>query len=147
MYRTRTQHYKYLRYLADRRKGDKHPAKNCALCEIKPGDHQYVSRTKHFKIVRNLFPYAIWDQQHVTDHMMIVPATHTDSLASLSDTARLEFVRLISEYESTGYHLYARATKSESRTIPHQHTHLIKCEGRTTKFAFYLLKPYVNVAL
>jgi hypothetical protein len=75
---------------------------------------------------------------------MLVPHEHTDTIASLSEAARLEFVQQISAYEENGYHVYARATKSQTKSIPHQHTHLIKCVGRPTKMAFYILKPYIN---
>ncbi|MFI5275309.1 MAG: HIT family protein [Candidatus Saccharimonadales bacterium] len=147
MYRTRTHHYEYLKYLADRRKQNKLPTEHCILCEIDKADHSFVSQSKYFKIVRNRFPYAVWDFQRVSDHLMVVPRTHTDSLASLSKEARLEFVELISEYESHGYHVYARATHSDTKSIAHQHTHLIKCYGPTSKLAFYILKPYVSISL
>lgn len=146
MYRTRTHHYAYQKYLADRSKHHKHPTENCILCEVDADDTQFVSGTKYFKIIRNIFPYAIWDQQHVTDHLMIVPQVHTDSLTTLSEKARLEFVQLISDYELHGYHVYARATKSDTKSIDHQHTHVIKCEGRPTNLGFYLMKPYVTIS-
>ena len=146
MYRTRTHHYEYLRYLDERRKQKKYPTGSCILCEVNKGDAQFVAQTKYFKIIRNIFPYAIWDQQRVTDHLMIIPITHTDSLANLSKEARLEFVNQISSYEETGYHVYARATKSETKSISHQHTHLIKCSGPAAKMAFFLLRPYISIS-
>lgn len=147
MYRTRTHHYEYLKYLSDRRKQNKHPVTNCILCEVDEVDQSFVSKSKYFKIVRNRFPYAIWDYQRVVDHVMLVPLKHTDNLAALSKEARLEFVDLISKYESTGYHVYARATHSDTKSIAHQHTHLIKGHGPTSKMTFYWLKPYVSISL
>lgn len=144
MYRTRTHHYKYERYLANRKGQNKHPVNNCIFCDETEIDGQVVTETKYFKIIRNKFPYNIWDQQRVADHLMLVPHEHTDTIASLSEAARLEFVQQISAYEENGYHVYARATKSETKSISHQHTHLIKCTGRPTKLAFYILRPYIN---
>ena len=147
MYRTRSHHYEYLRYQAERRKQKKHAGSSCILCEIDAADVSYIAQRNYFKIVRNRFPYKVWDYQRVSDHLMIVPNTHTDSISTLSKAARLEFVELISEYESNGYHVYARATKSDTKSIDHQHTHLIKCYGPISKAAFYLLKPYVSISL
>lgn len=146
MYRTRTHHYEYLQYLADRHKQNKHPINNCILCEIDTADQSFISTSKYFKIIRNRFPYAVWDYQRVVDHLMIVPLKHTDNLAALSKEARLEYVDLISTYESAGYHVYARATHSDTKSIAHQHTHLINGHGPTAKMAFYLLRPYVSIS-
>lgn len=146
MYRTRTHHYEYLKYLADRHNQHKRPTNRCILCEVNEADQSFVSKATYFKIVRNRFPYAIWDYQRVADHLMLVPLKHTDNLAALSKEARLEFVDLISKYESIGHHIYARATHSDTKSIAHQHTHLIKGHGPTSKIAFYLLKPYVSIA-
>lgn len=144
MYRNRTHHYKYERHLAQRRQQNKHPIDNCMFCDSNEIDDQIIEQTKYFKIIRNKYPYNIWDQQRVTDHLMLVPHAHTDAIASLTQEARLEFIKQISQFEEKGYHVYARATKSAMKSIPHQHTHLIKCVGKPTKMAFYLLKPYIN---
>lgn len=147
MYRTRSHHYEYRKYLADRRKQSTLTNEYCIFCDENEIKSQFVCKTDHFKIIRNRFPYSIWDQQRVDDHLMVVPLIHTDTLAALSKAARLEYVQLISQYEGNGYHVYARATKSDTKSISHQHTHLIKCVGRTTKLAFYMLKPYINISL
>lgn len=144
MYRNRSHHYEYERHLAQRRKQNKHPISNCIFCDPSEIDGQIIKDTKFFKIIRNKYPYNVWDQQRVADHLMLVPHTHTDTIASLTEDARLEFVKQISQYEENGYHVYARATKSATKSIPHQHTHLIKCVGKPTKLAFYILKPYIN---
>lgn len=144
MYRNRLHHYKYERHLAQRRKEKKHPVYNCMFCDPNEIKGQIVKSTKYFKIVRNKYPYNVWDQQRVADHLMLVPHLHTDTIAALTEEARLEFVKLISQFEEKGYHVYARATNSEMKSIPHQHTHLIRCIGKPTRLAFYILKPYIN---
>lgn len=145
MYRTRSHHYEYRKYLADRRKQSTHTKEYCIFCDNEEVKSHFVRQTDYFKIIRNRFPYSIWDQQRVADHLMVVPLKHTDTLTALTKEARLEYVQLVSDYEQNGYHVYARATKSDTKSISHQHTHLIKCVGRTTKLAFYLLRPYINV--
>jgi len=147
MYRSRTQHQKYLRYLAELGKPETRTDRTCTFCEIRDGDSVFVRTTKYFKIIRNLFPYAIWDYQRVEDHLMIIPIRHTDDLAKLPKDAAAEFVQLLSKYESEGYDIYARSPTSAGRSIEHQHTHLIKCDGRVANSSFYLRKPYFNVAL
>lgn len=48
----------------------------------------------------------------------------------------------ISQYEDNGYHIYARPTNSVTRSVPHQHTHLIKTSDKSVRATFFLQKPY-----
>jgi len=117
----------------------------CEFCQLDIDKHSQVLRTTpSFKLIRNIFPYSVWDSQQVVDHLMIVPKQHTDTLKHLSDEQAAEFVQLISEYEEQGYNVYARAPKSSIKTVEHQHTHLIKTTGRV-KFVFVLMKPYLRL--
>lgn len=145
MHRSRTEQHKYDRHLVEERKAHKDSDNECTFCAIQKCDPQFISKTKYFKLIRNIFPYAVWDQQRVVNHLLIAPLAHVDSLASLSPEARLEFVQLISQYESEGYHVYARGAQAAARSIQHQHTHLIKCAGPSTNIVFFLRKPYVNI--
>jgi diadenosine tetraphosphate (Ap4A) HIT family hydrolase len=118
----------------------------CEFCDIKPGDAQFISETDHFKIVYNIFPYSMWDSQKVSDHLLILPKQHTDTLHDLTPQQAQEFVRLISDYESKGYNVYARAPASRVKTVVHQHTHLIKPSGRIRKLVFMVRRPYVRIS-
>lgn len=118
------------------------PSKICVFCALKPGDKQVLRQTKHFKIVQNIFPYTLWDSQTVDDHLTISPIKHTDTLSDLSEKAAKEFVDLIGEYESNGYSVYARAPGNVTKSITHQHTHLIKLSGHKVRFLMYLKRPY-----
>lgn len=71
----------------------------CVFCSIKKGDKQFIAETTSFKIIRNSFPYSLWDDQRVVDHLMILPKQHTDSLSDLTASQATEFLRLVSEYE------------------------------------------------
>lgn len=117
----------------------------CAFCPIKKGDNQFVEGTNSFKIIRNIFAYSLWDGQKVTDHMMITPKKHTDSLANMKPAEKIEYVNIVEKYEKLGYNIYSRAPSSAIKSIVHQHTHLIKTEGDSKKFVMLLRKPYIRI--
>lgn len=117
----------------------------CVFCEIKKGSDQLLSSTKYFKVIKNIFPYSIWDGQKVVDHLMVTPKKHTDSLKNMPDTQKVEYVNLIETYEQKGYNIYARAPVSKMKSIIHQHTHLIKTEGMHKKLIVLNTKPYLRI--
>jgi len=126
-------------------KNYKHYLKNLdpALCVFcKPEGEKLLQKEKYFKVIRNLFAYSIWDGQHVDDHLLIVPIKHIDSVAHFTDKMIVEYHKLLSQYEQKGYNTYARAPQSKIKSIPHQHTHLIKTSGDSKKLIFLLRKPY-----
>jgi diadenosine tetraphosphate (Ap4A) HIT family hydrolase len=117
----------------------------CVFCEIKKGSDQLLSVTKHFKVIKNIFPYSIWDGQKVVDHLMVTPKKHTDSIKDMPDSQKVEYVNLIELYEQKGYNIYARAPVSKMKSIVHQHTHLIKTEGAHKKLIVLSTKPYLRI--
>lgn len=117
----------------------------CVFCDITPKSEQYVGGTKNFKVVKNIYPYSFWDGQIVVDHLLITPMLHTDSLTELTDKQKVEYVNLIESYESKGYNIYARAPASLIKSVIHQHTHLIKTQGRPKRFVLLLRKPYIRL--
>ena len=110
---------------------------SCVFCIAQESDESYISSTKSFKILRNIFPYSTWDLQNVTDHLMIVPKKHTDTLNDLTTHEAIEYVNLLGSYESRGYNVYARSPGSGMKTVVHQHTHLIKTEGAVKRLLIY----------
>jgi diadenosine tetraphosphate (Ap4A) HIT family hydrolase len=76
---------------------------------------------------------------------MVIPKKHTDTLADLSEREALEYVKLISSYEANGYNVYARAPSSKTKSIVHQHTHLIKPDEKSIKFLMYIKTPHVRI--
>lgn len=129
----------YDKYLA-------HPPKTCDFCQINEGHPQFVRATESFKIISNRFPYDYWDDQTVAEHFMIVPKAHVGSIASFTPEQAVEYVTLIGDYESRGYHVYARGVQSVSRTISHQHTHLIKGVGKPKWLVLQISKPSILIA-
>lgn len=119
----------------------------CAFCLLDKSSPQVLSETKYFKIVRNIFGYSLWDGQKVSDHLMVVPKKHTDSLKDLSAAEAQEFMSIISEYEGKSYNIYARAASSPIKTVVHQHTHLIKPHGSVRRLVLWFHKPYIRFTL
>lgn len=94
-------------------------------------------------MVDNLFPYEIWDGHQVADHLMITPKRHVEGMAEFDAAERQEVIELLAKYEAQGYSIYARAPLNKQKTVPHQHTHLIKLHGRPKRFQVACKKPYV----
>ena len=122
-----------------------HGKKGCVFCEIDSSSDQFVSETNHFKVIDNIFPYSLWDDQDVEDHLMIVPKKHTDTLSDLTPKEAQEYVLTMCSYEKKGYNVWARAPQSSIKSVMHQHTHLIKPGGKTMRFMFYMRKPYFRM--
>jgi diadenosine tetraphosphate (Ap4A) HIT family hydrolase len=118
----------------------------CDFCDVQAGDPQFISETANFKVIRNIFPYSMWDGQRVADHLMVLPRQHTDTLQDLTPRQAQEFVQLISAYEGKGYNVYARAPTSRIKTVVHQHTHLIKPSGPVRKLVFMIRRPYMRIS-
>ncbi len=115
---------------------------NCTFCNFDNGDVLVIKELPNFYLVKNKFPYSIWDQKPVEDHLMIVPKRHTDSIAKFNQTEKIEFLDKLSEYEGQGYNVYARSPGDVTKSIIHQHTHLIRAKPKEIKYLFYLKKPY-----
>lgn len=130
---------KYLRSLK--------PTDECIFCALNMGDTQYISETTHFKVVRNRFPYDLWDTQPVIDHLMLVPKQHTDTLKNLTAEESKEYIEQISEFESLGFNIYARTPGSIMKSVTHQHTHLIKVEPTSRRrIVITTRRPFIRIA-
>jgi len=124
------------------------PSSSCPFCAIANGnkeDEQFLEEGKYFIVIKVRFRYTYWDEQNVTDQLMLVPKKHINSISKLPLKAAEEFMNFLGKYEDKGYSIYARTSGATSRTIPHQHTHLIKVQGRSKKFMLHLRKPYVLI--
>lgn len=97
---------------------------SCPFCRT--DTQTLVEATHSMQIIRNLFPYAVWDSRHVEDHLMVIPTRHVLSLDEYTDREAVEFFALVRRYEASGYSLYSRAPTNTSRSVGHAHTHLIK---------------------
>lgn len=143
--RSRKEELHYRRHQADLKKIQK-TNQSCAFCIINSNSSQFIEETKNFRVIKNIFPYSIWDGELVDSHLMVIPKRHTDKLGSLPLSAGNEFLRLIDKYENTGYNLYARSPGSKIKTVFHQHSHLIRPLGKRRKFILFAKKPYIRIS-
>jgi len=120
-----------------------HAEKGCSFCAFSVDLEQIIAETKHFWITRNIFPYGLWDDHEVAEHLLLVPKQHTESIRTFNSDEKIEFVDIVGEYEAEGYSVYARSPGNKSKTIPHQHTHLIKLKGKAKRFNVRVNKPYL----
>lgn len=118
---------------------------DCQFCLLTASSDQVVAIHSHFKVINNIFPYDNWDARNVEDHLMITPIKHTETLSSLGNEAAIEFVKVMSSYEAKGYDVYARSPFSTIKSVPHQHTHLIKTGGKKHSLVLHMTKPYISI--
>lgn len=100
---------------------------DCVFCDIAdrvPGDIRKES--EGMRIIINAFPYATWDNNRISDHLMIVPKRHVGSMSEFTDDEAREFFQFMKKYESAGYSAYSRTPSNTQRTVTHFHTHLFK---------------------
>lgn len=122
-------------------------ATGCGFCAFDDDDkkNEIVEDYELFWLVKNIFPYDIWDDQGVTDHLMLVPKRHIDSVGDMNDKELLEHSRILGVYDKLGYSIYARSSGNVIKSVVHQHTHLIKLDGKEMSFMVYNKKPYLLI--
>jgi len=115
----------------------------CEFCNFTSKSPQFIKDEGKFRLIKNIFQYDIWDGCRVQEHLMLVPKRHIQSLSELTTQESAQYGKLVGRYESQGYSLYSRAPDNITKSILHQHTHLIKLEPSRRKFLFYLYKPHL----
>ncbi len=124
----------------------KEKATECDFCTLlKHPTAQVVAVYEHCSVIKNNFPYDMWDHYGVNDHLMVVPKRHVVSLGDLTPEEQLDCLKAITKYEADGYSIYARAPSNKGKSITHQHTHLIKTDDKRKKFILYLAQPYLRL--
>ncbi|MCA9345714.1 hypothetical protein KC871_03835 [Candidatus Saccharibacteria bacterium] len=134
MYRFKNNYKNYLRY-------NKHK-RACALCA--PEDFTIIEQTEYAVVVVNNYPYDIWEQSVVLEHLMVLPLEHKANLSELSPATQNDIMALLAAYETKGYNIYARSVNNKHRSVAHhQHTHLIKIANDYARASLYIEKPYL----
>lgn len=96
-----------------------------------------------FWLVDNIFGYEVWDGCVVEQHLMVVPKRHVHTLKDLKKAEKSQLIEQLATYEADGYSIYARAPQNITKSVAHQHTHLVKLAPKRQKLLFYLRKPHV----
>ena len=138
MTRTRSMQAEYLEYLSSI------DTSLCSFCDLtQPRAPQPIKTYDHFYIAENGFGYLIWDGCLVKEHLMLIPKKHVPNLRDLSGAAQKEFAQIVAKYEEAGYSFYGRSPDNVTRSIAHQHTHLLRLGSRRKSFMLYIRKPHV----
>lgn len=138
-------HYrKTLKEYARRNANDKQ-LPGCSYCnDHKNKTYRLVAEGKTMVLVHNRVMYDMFEGQRVTENLMVIPIRHVKSLADFTDEEKLEYMTILGKYEKQNYDIYARGVGSVTRSMVHQHTHLIKMENinKLPRVLFFIRKPY-----
>lgn len=115
----------------------------CDFCDFAPQHTQVIKEYDHFWVVKNIFPYAVWDGCRVVEHNLVVPKRHVTSISQYDNVEKVEYMDIVSAWEGDGYCLYSRPHGGITKSMPHQHTHLIKIENKRIKSLVYNHHPHV----
>lgn len=138
--RSRSMQKRYINYLQGSDKT------SCDFCNLeKDSTDQIIEVSRNFLVVKNIFSYDTWDGFGVADHLMIVPRRHIIGLTELTKIERSEFMDIVAKYETQGYSLYARAPDNKTKSIAHQHTHLIKADNKRKRWMFHIRQPHIRL--
>ena len=114
----------------------------CTFCSEVNGP-RITGENETMFILPNRVSYDMFEGRRVVDHLMVIPKRHVETIAEFSDREKVDQMTIIGEYEAKGYNTYARGVGTVSRSVKHQHTHLIKLTDKKSKAVVYLQKPYV----
>src|SRR5687768_4641592 len=138
------QHYrKTMKKYAALNDGDKAKS-GCTFC-LEVGGSAIVSENETMFVIPNRVAYDMFEGRRVLDHLMVIPKHHRTTVGSFTEREMLDQMRIIGQYESRGYSVYARGNGSISRSVNHQHTHLIKLTNDKPKFIFFAEKPHILI--
>ena len=114
----------------------------CNFCQLATKENiLYENATMY--VVANRVASDMFEDRKVTEHLMVIPKKHHESIQSFSSEEKCDAMDVMGEYESKGYSVYARGYGSATRSVAHQHTHLIKLAGAPSKVIIYARKPYI----
>jgi diadenosine tetraphosphate (Ap4A) HIT family hydrolase len=114
----------------------------CNFCHIDTKESiLYENATMY--VVANRVSYDMFEDRKVTDHLMVIPKEHHESIQTFSNEEKCDAMNIMGDYESHGYSVYARGLGSTTRSVKHQHTHLIKLVDKPSKLIIYARKPYI----
>lgn len=101
---------------------------SCPLC-LDVSKREVVQKYSKFSVIKNDFPYQLYESARVKSHLMVVPHRHVPDFAYLTKIEAAEYMVILQEYSALGYNSMTRAEANIRRSIPdHLHTHLILTE-------------------
>ena len=119
-------------------------AMGCTFCREVNGP-KVRHETATMFIIPNRVKYDMFEGRRVLDHLMVIPKRHLGSIDDFTNQEKIEQMTIAGEYEAEGYNVYARGRGSVSRSVDHQHTHLIKLSDKKPSFIFFAERPHILV--
>lgn len=116
----------------------------CTFC-TSTRDEAILAQNDSMYIVANRVAYDRFEGYAVADHLLVIPKQHRESLDEFTQEEVLDYHELASKYERLGYSIYARGFGSSTRSVAHQHTHLIKLTGKGPKILVYTARPHALI--
>lgn len=77
------------------------------------------------------------------EHSLIIPKRHVVSLSDYTIEEAAEYFSIVSNLEADGNSVYARSDKQITKSVPHQHTHIIRLDNKKLKSLIYNHTPHV----
>ena len=112
----------------------------CPFCDI--SNQTIVEENESAYVIKNRVRYDLFDGTKVLDHLMVIPKQHRTSLTEFTDQELVDTFRIAGKYEEQGYGFYGRGIGSVTRSVEHQHSHLIKQADVKSKVVVFTSKPY-----
>jgi hypothetical protein len=116
----------------------------CGFCQDQ--SNKIIKQNDTMYVIPNRVSYDVFESMRVLDHLMVIPKKHHETMATFSDKEKLDAMNIMGEYEAQGYSVYGRGKGSASRSVKHQHTHLLKMDNKPSNIVFYARKPYFMIA-
>ncbi|QQG50394.1 MAG: HIT domain-containing protein [Candidatus Saccharibacteria bacterium] len=116
----------------------------CTLCD-EDNKPRIIRETTTMILLPNRVSYDIFEGMRVVEHLMIVPKRHVEHIEDFTNQEKMDFMSLAGEFEMKGFNVYARGAKSATRSVAHQHTHLIKTDNKKAKSVVYIAKPHILI--
>lgn len=138
MTRTRKMHKQYLKDVSKLPKNG-----GCVFCNFTIDTDQVLEEYPLFWLVKNIYPYAVWDSCRILEHKLVLPKRHMASLDDMTKKERAAYIDLVAKAEREGYALYTRSPEGVTKSVPHVHTHLIKLEKRRIGGLLFLKRPHI----
>src|SRR5664279_2056694 len=113
----------------------------CTLCPERNVDKIIHDGTTMY-VIKNRVQYDMFEGRRVADHLMVIPKCDREMVSEFSNEESMEMVNIIGDYEKQGYNFYGRGLNSLTRSVKHQHTHLIKLVPYKQRFILMIRKPY-----
>lgn len=109
----------------------------CEFCTFQNGHPQIIKDYGDLLVVRNKFPYKMWDNYFVNDQIMLIPKRHITSIAEFDSSEDQQFLTAVKDYESRDYCTYSRVPSAKSKSIAHLHIHFIKLSDKHVDTVLY----------